>query len=278
MTHPDSSDATSRETFPSGSFATADSLTRTENPDLVRQCDIKGVLHTHTRVDDGFHSLSAMVETAREIGLEYLGVSDHYRCSTSRNGMDSDGMKRQRDEIEDLMEKYPGFDILQGVELDVCSNGSLPLDEKILDTFDYVIVSLDGSLEEDAVAQTERALRIIQNPLTKIISKPLGNLMLRRPPVPLDIEAVLAAAAETRTAVEIDAHPSSFELDWFHCHLAQELGVLLSINPNAHRAARLVDYRHGVELARRAGICCSSILNTMTSQKLRDYFNTHTDR
>jgi len=240
--------------------------------DLVRPCDIKGVLHTHTRGDDGAHSLSAMVETAREIGLEYLGVSDHYRCSTSQNGLDRNGVQRQRDEIEDLMEKYPGFDILQGVELDVCSDGTIPLDDEVLRFFDYVIVSLDGALEQGPAEQTERALKIIRNPLTTIISKPLGDYMLRRPPVALDMEVVLAAAAETRTAVEIDANPQSLELDWAHCHRAQELGVMLSINPNAHRAARLVDYRHGVELARGAGICCRSILNTMNSQDLRSYF------
>ena len=241
--------------------------------DLIRQCDVKGVLHTHTRGDDGAHSLSAMVATAHDIGLEYLGVSDHFRCSTSQNGLDGDGVRRQRDEIEDLKESYPGFDILQGVEVDVCKDGSLPLNDETLSSFDYVIVSLDGSCEKDAKKLTARAIKIIQNPMTRIISKPLGDYMLRQPPVPLDMEAVLQAAAAAKTAVEIDANPHSLDLDWNFCHRAQELGVLLSINPNAHRAARLVDYRHGVELVRNAGICCRTILNTMTSQELRAYFS-----
>jgi DNA polymerase (family 10) len=95
--------------------------------------------------------------------------------------------------------------------------------------------------------------------------------MLRKPPVPVEMEAVLQAAAEAGIAVEIDANPHSLDLDWSCCHRAQELGVMLSINPNAHRAARLVDYWHGVELARDAGICCRSILNTMSGEELRSY-------
>jgi DNA polymerase (family 10) len=95
--------------------------------------------------------------------------------------------------------------------------------------------------------------------------------MLWKSPCPIDVEAVLVAAAESRTAVEIDANPHSLELDWENCRRAQELGIMMSINPNAHRAARLVDYRHGVELARKAGICCRSILNTMSYAELRDY-------
>ena len=260
--------SSSQDSFsPSGSISS-----KAANLDLIRQCDVKGVLHTHTHGDDGFHSLSAMVETARKIGLEYLGVSDHYRCSTSKNGLNKEGVHRQRIEIEELKEKYPDFDIFQGVEVDVCSNGSLPLDDEILQLFDYVIVSLDGSHDLDVSQQTERAVKVVQNRHTRIISKPFGDYMLRKPPVPLDMDTVLNAAAESKTAIEIDANPHSLDLDWIFCRRAQDLGVMLSINPNAHRAARLVDYRHGVELARDAGICCQSILNTMTSADLRAYF------
>ncbi len=104
-----------------------------------------------------------------------------------------------------------------------------------------------------------------------MISKPIGSFMLDPEPRDVDLETVLSAAAEAGVAVEIDANPRSAQLDWSACQRATQLGVMLSINPDAHRAARLVDYRHGVELARRAGICCQHILNTMTSEKLRTY-------
>jgi DNA polymerase (family 10) len=239
--------------------------------ELIRQCDVKGILHSHSRYCDGAHSLGAMVFTAREIGLEYLGISDHYRSDVHRNGLNSAKILRQREEINSLKNEFPGFEILQGVELAAAPDGSLPLDDDILSLFDYVIVSFfdgDGAAPAD---QTERILSVLRNPSTTIIGKPLGDYMLRRPPVPADMELILCEAAKAGVPVEIDANPHAPDLDWGYCHRAQELGVMLCINPNAHRAARLVDYRHGVELVRNAGICCHSILNTMNCETLKRY-------
>jgi DNA polymerase (family 10) len=238
---------------------------------LVRQCDVKGVLHSHTHYGDGAHSLGAMVATARQIGLEYLGISDHYLSPSHQEGLDEEKIAQQRAEIAALKREFPDFDILQGVEVDAGPDGSLPLAEEVLSQFDYVIVSLRDGNDLEPEQQTQRALEAIRNRHTKILSRPVGDYMLRRPPVPMDLEAVLLAAAKAGVTVEIDANPNSFELDWQFCHRAQELGVFLSINPNAHRAARLVDYRHGVELARSAGIACKSILNTMSCHKLKEH-------
>ena len=116
---------------------------------------------------------------------------------------------------------------------------------------------------------TAAALRVIGHPEVDIVSRPLGCYMLTRPPVPLDMLRVLKAAAETGTVVELDANPSCNDLDPTHCHLAADLGVWLSINPNARRAARLVDYRQGVEIARSMGLDCRQIINTLNADDLR---------
>jgi DNA polymerase (family 10) len=243
------------------------------NEQLVRHCDIQGVLHSHTLYGDGAHSLRAMVETAREIGLSYLGVSDHYCCASHEQGLDANSIARQREEINALMKEFPGFEIFQGVEVDANEDGSLPVADEMLERFDYVIVSLPGGNQMDPTHLTEALIKITMNPHTTIVSKPIGDFMLRKPPVPVDMESVLQAAAKASVALEIDANPQSLDLDWSCCNRAQELGVMLSINPNAHRAARLVDYRHGVELARDAGICCRSIINTMSGADLRAYLS-----
>ena len=96
--------------------------------------------------------------------------------------------------------------------------------------------------------------------------------MIAKPPVPLDMMRLLEAAAETGTVVELDANPAVTDLDDAHCKLAVQLGVRLAINPNAHRAARLVDYRHGVEIAREMGLECEQIVNTWSLEKLRESF------
>ena len=242
--------------------------------DLVRPCDIRGILHSHSRYGDGAHPLASMVETAREIGLDYLGISDHYRSAAHRDGLSLEELAAQRAEIDELQARNPGFDILQGIEMDALPDGLLPLDDDTLATFDYVIVSFPENGGYDPATLTEQVVALTRHPRVAILGRPVGDFMLRSCNGVLDMEAVLKAAAENGTAVEINANPSCPELDWSCCRRAQELGVPIAISPNAHRAARLVDYRHGAELAQDAGLCCSSVLNTLTVTDLRQYFAT----
>lgn len=241
------------------------------SPDLVRPCDILGILHSHSRYGDGAHALASMVETAREIGLEYLGISDHYRSEAHQDGLDLKEMTAQRAEIEELKARHPDFDILQGVELDLLPDGTLPLTDEDLARFDYVIVAVPENGGYDPETLTDRIVALVENQRVAILGRPVGDFMMRRSDGVLDMERVLKAAAVRSTAVEINANPSSSELDWTACRRAQELGVPMAISPDAHRAARLVDYRHGAEMAQEAGICCRSILNTLSAVDLRQY-------
>ena len=241
------------------------------SPDLVRPCDIRGILHSHSRYGDGAHALASMVETAREIGLEYLGISDHYRSEAHRDGLDLKEMAAQRAEIEELKARHPEFDILQGVELDLLPNGTLPLSDEDLARFDYIIVAVPENGGYDPETLTDRIVAVIESQRVAILGRPVGDFMMRRGNGVLDMERVLKAAAVRGTAVEINANPSSPELDWTACRRAQELGVPMAISPDAHRAARLVDYRHGAEMAQEGGICCRSILNTLSAVDLRQY-------
>lgn len=243
----------------------------TSGEQLVRPCDIKGILHSHSRWTDGAHSLSSMVETAQEIGLEYLGISDHFRTPTHSDGMDMQAAQVQRQEIERLRALNPSFDILQGVELDANDDGTLPLDESTLSWFDFVIVSFPANGGFDSGRLTDQIVRVIAHPRVAILGKPMSEFMLQGAKAGVDIRRVLEAAAAHDTAVEVTANPCCAELDWSNCRLAQDMGVKLAISPDAHRAARLVDYRHGAELARAAGVCCSSILNTMDHFEVRRY-------
>lgn len=242
--------------------------------DLVRPCDIKGILHSHSRYCDGAHPLISMVETAREIGLDYLGISDHFKTYAHQDGLDISGVKVQRQEVDLLLKKYPNFGILQGVELDANPDGTLPLDDATLMFFDYVIVSfpkIKGGY--DPVTFTDQVVKVATHPLVTILGRPVGDSILNKERKCLDMQRVLEAAAEGKTAVEVNANPDADHIDWEFCRMAQELGVYMSISPDAHRAARLVDYRHGAEQAHDAGISCASILNTMKLSELKIYFN-----
>ncbi len=239
--------------------------------DLVRPCDIKGILHSHSRYTDGAHSVDSMVSTAREIGLEYLGISDHFHSETHRYGLDVEVAQLQRKEMESLREVYPDFDILQGVELDANQDGSLPLDDETLLLFDYVIASFPQIEDQKQTSLTDRIIRVASHPLVTILGRPVGDCMLRCNNGRLDMGAILEAASEAKTAVEVNANPDTLEVNWKCCRKAQEMGVYMAISPDAHRAARLVDIRHGAELAQEAGLRCNSILNTMNIKELRTY-------
>jgi DNA polymerase (family 10) len=237
--------------------------------DLVRPCDVRGLLHAHTRNVDGCHSMRRMVETALALGLEYLGISDHFCSSVHPEGLDAEGEDIQREEIECLRRQFPGFELLHGVELNADADGRLPMDDELLATFDYVLVSLAEPNGSTIREYTSVALSVVDNPWVSVVSKPLGDYMLRPSPLPLDMDAVLKAAAAAGTIIELDANPRSLDLCHDQCSLACEYGVKLVINTDAHRAARLGDFRHGVEIAREAGIPCHCLVNTFTAADLR---------
>lgn len=248
-------------------------LSNNTGKDLVRPCDIKGILHSHSRYTDGAHSIDSMVSTAREIGLDYLGISDHFQSEAHQEGLDLKAVMDQREEMDAISDTNNGFEILQGVEIDANADGTLPLDDEILGLFDYVIASFPDTKNQNEQGLTERIIKVASHPLVTILGRPVGDYMLRCNAGVVDMDAILVAAAEANTAVEVSAHPDTLEVDWTCCRRAQELGVLMAISPNAHRAARLVDIRHGAELAQEAGLRCNSIINTFCSSDLRAYLD-----
>ena len=201
------------------------------------------------------------------------GLKISFICSGVQysDGITLERAKSQRDEIADLRRRFPDVDLLQGVEVDADADGSLMLDDDVLEFFDYVIASVPDTVGYEEKTLTDQVVAVASNPRVTILGRPVGDFMLRRDNGQLDMERVLQAAAAGGTAVEINANPCCAELDWSCCKRAQELGVAMVISPDAHRAARLVDFRHGAELAQDAGLFCSSILNTLSAAELRRY-------
>jgi len=115
------------------------------------------------------------------------------------------------------------------------------------------------------------------NPFTSIMSHPLGDFMTMGENSWIDMELVLMAAAHAGVAIEVDANPSHAKLDWHNCMLAQQFGVKLVISSDVHRAARLVDYRHGAEMVRSAGVCCRQILNSWGADEVKSFFGSYSE-
>lgn len=239
---------------------------------LTRPCDVRGLLHCHTDYADGAHCLESLIDTARALGLEYLGVTDKARSVEEPEGLDEEGRRFQRAEIAHRNAELKDLVLLRGIEIEADAHGDLPLSDDELAEFDYVIATVRNHASLTYEERTSRAVRVVMNPFVNVLGHPFGEWMTAGKDLPLDLDAVLEAASKANVAVEIDANPSHAELDWRHCARAQELGVSLVVASDAHRAARLADYRHGVELTRQAGLCCQQILNTRPIDYLRDFF------
>lgn len=239
-------------------------------PKLVELVDIRGDLHTHTEWSDGRNTMDEMVESAMSQGLEYLGITDHSASSTVANGLDQKRLLAQIEHVRKLNERIEGITLLAGSEVDIRPNGSLDYPDDILAQLDIVIASIHSQFTLSEAAMTERMIAAIENPHVKIIGHPTGRLLGSRPMYPIDIDAVIFAAAENDTVLEINASPSRLDLGPEYVRKAKEAGVLMSINTDAHSKLQFDFRRFGVNVARRSGLTKDDVINTYTLDELRE--------
>ncbi len=234
--------------------------------ELVSTSDIRGVIHAHSTWSDGKYSIRQMAEACIERGYEYLGISDHSRTAAYAGGLTIDDVKQQWDEIDDLNERIKSsgkdFRILKGTESDILGDGSLDYPDVILEGFDFVIASVHSGLEMPREKMMERFRRAIENPYTTMIGHPAGRLLLRRDGSNIDLNQIIAWAAERGVAIEVNASPWRLDLDWRYGNIAKETGLLTSINPDAHSIEGIDDIRYGVMVARKAMFEPARVLNT----------------
>jgi DNA polymerase (family X) len=237
-------------------------------PALVELKQIQGVFHNHTVASDGANTLEEMAEAARALGLKYLGIGDHSQSLTIANGLNPERVLQQEEAIDALNKKLKGFHVFKGTECDILEDGSLDFDDELLDTFDYVVASVHSYFKQTREEMTARIIRAIRHPAVTMLGHATGRLLLRRDGYQVDLEAVLKAAAETGTMIEINAHPQRLDLDWVHCKRARALGVKLVINPDAHSTADLALYRYGVDVARRGWLTPDDVYNTLSLEEI----------
>ena len=242
-------------------------------PRLVRDDDLRGILHCHTDASDGTETLETMAKATREQGFEYFGVADHSKSAHYAGGLSVEQIEQQHREADRLNKKFgKDFRILKGIEFDILADGSLDYPEDVLAAFDFVVASIHGRFKMDQKAQTDRLLRAIANPFTAIIGHMTGRQLQRRPGYEIDIEKVLRACAKHDVVVEINAHPWRLDLDWRWHQAALDVGCMMSINPDAH-SIRELDHMHwGVEMARKGGVPPDRVLNAMSLADITRYF------
>lgn len=242
-------------------------------PVLLEESDLKGILHNHSTYSDGKHSLRQMAEACRDMGYEYLGISDHSRTASYAGGLDIETVEKQHQEIDLLNQELAPFKIFKGIESDILGDGSLDYPEEVLQKFDFIVSSVHSILNMDIKRATSRLVTAIENPYTTILGHPTGRLLLRREGYPIDHKTVIDACAKHGVVIEINANPWRLDLDWRWVRYAMDQGVRLSINPDAHEIDGYADMKYGVLTGRKGGLTKEMTLNAMNLSELEAYFN-----
>jgi DNA polymerase (family X) len=230
-------------------------------PALLTRADVRGDLHMHTTETDGREELVVMIEAARDAGHEYIAITDHTKSLAMANGMDETRARRHADRIRALDGRY-GVRLLAGVECDIRPDGTMDLDDDCLASLDIVIASVHSAFNMDEAQMTARVLRALENPHVDILGHATGRLLLRRPPYPLNIGAVVEGAARHGVAIEINSQPYRLDFCDLHARLARERGVKIVISTDAHARQELGNLSWGVATARRAWLSAADVLNT----------------
>lgn len=228
--------------------------------DLVVQDDVKGFVHCHTTWSDGRHSIEQMALAAQKRGASFITITDHSAAAHYAGGLDVERLMRQWDEIDEVQERVK-IKILRGTEADILADGAIDWPDEVLERMDVVIASIHARFRQDEAKMTERVLRAMRHPLFKIWGHPMGRLVSSRPPIPLRIEEVLDALAESRGAIEISGDPHRLDMEPRLARLARERGIPFVLSVDAHAMRELDNVRYAIGLARRAGVQRREVLN-----------------
>ncbi len=242
-------------------------------PGLVVATDLKGDLHLHSEWSDGNDPIELMVEAAAAQGYEYMALTDHSQGLGVANGLTVERLESQISLLREMQEKYD-ITILCGSECDIRASGEMDFPDEMLAQLDVVVASVHSAMGQDQATMTARMIKAIEHPSVTIIGHLTTRLLGQREPVEFDLEAVLEAARDTGTALEINASPERLDLRDTHAYRAREMGIPLVINTDSHHHTHLDKRRFGVAVARRAWCRPEDILNTMSREEFLKFIRT----
>ena len=203
-----------------------------------------------------------MALAARDLGLEYIAMTDHSKRVSMASGMDAKRIRQQWAEIDKLNDRLEGIVVLKGVEVDILEQGGLDLDDEVLAEADWVNASIHYGQNQPGEQITRRVLDALKNPYVCAFAHPTGRMLNKRRPYEIDMDAVMRAARDHGKVIELNAHPQRLDLDDLGCAAAKDYGVPVVISTDSHRVDGILAMRYGVLQARRGGLTKKDVVNT----------------
>lgn len=238
-------------------------------PDGQRYRDaLRGDCHLHSTWSDGGALIEEMAATAQSVGHEYMVLTDHSARLTIAHGLNRERLERQLADIAELNASFDGFRILTGMEVDIFEDGSLDLDDDLLERLDVVVASVHSKLRMERTQMTERMVMAVANPHVDILGHCTGRMVGRRPPSTFDADFVFAACQQFGTAVEINCRPERLDPPRELIDLAINYGCWFSIDTDAHATGQLEWQPHGCDRAAEREVPIDRIINTMSADDL----------
>jgi len=240
-------------------------------PKLIELSDLRGTFHCHTTESDGLSTLEQMVEAAKKLKWEYLGIADHSQAAAYAGGLSPEKVHMQMKQIDRMNEMDSSFHIFKGTECDILTDGSLDFSDKLLSEFDYVVVSIHSKFKMTEDEATKRIIKSLKNKYVTILGHPTGRLLLEREGYPVNMNEIINVAADYGKAIEINSHPRRLDLDWRYVKYAKEKGVRIFINPDAHHVDGLNDVQYGIGIARKGWLEEKDVVNTWSTRQVIHY-------
>jgi len=235
--------------------------------ELIKEEDIRGVVHCHTTYSDGIHTVKEMCNYAQDKGYEYIVITDHSQSAFYASGLIIERVVQQHIEINKVQKDFPNLKIFKSIESDILNDGSLDYPEDVLNSFDLVIGSIHSVLNMDIERATTRLVKAIENPHMHILGHMTGRLLLSRKGYPVDYDKIFDACAANNVSIELNANPQRLDMDHTMIAKAVAKGIKISINPDAHSMHGIDDIRYGVLAARAGGLKKIDTLNAVSATK-----------
>ena len=238
-------------------------------PALIEERDIRGDLHVHSNWSDGQASIAEMASAAQKLGREYIAISDHTVGLGVAHGLSEAEIRQRQKKIGSVRKDFPHLKILSGLEVNILADGKLDISDEVLAEMDVVTASIHSALGQSEERITARFLRAMNNPNVDIIGHPSGRIISERSESAVDWPTFFRRAAETGTAIEINASPYRLDLKDTLVLQAKEYGAKFIISTDAHSPPELAHMRYGVYVARRGWLEKEDVLNTLPFPKLK---------